>query len=136
MTHAARCEHDVHSRLLECSQCSAIRIAGQPCPHCGFLPQRPPKPVAIGDGDLGLVTDGRAQRIQHDRATKLQWLAMFQYIEQHEGKRPKYALANYRQKFGEWPSWGVVVEPIMPTAECRAWVRSRQIAYAKARSAA
>ncbi len=29
------------SRLLECSQCGAIRVGGEPCPHCGFLPQRP-----------------------------------------------------------------------------------------------
>ena len=26
------------SRLLECSQCSAIRAGGQACPQCGFLP--------------------------------------------------------------------------------------------------
>jgi superfamily II DNA or RNA helicase len=54
--HTARCEAVAKSRLLECSRCSAMRTAGEPCPHCGFLPQRPPKHVPIGDGDLGLVT--------------------------------------------------------------------------------
>ncbi len=31
------------SRLVECSQCKSIRIAGEACKNCGFLPQRPPK---------------------------------------------------------------------------------------------
>src|SRR5262249_22804776 len=49
-THTARGERG--SRLLECSQCSAIRVAGEPCPSCGFLPQAPPRYVPILDGDL------------------------------------------------------------------------------------
>ena len=35
---AVRTKHA--SRLLECTQCGAVRIAGEPCFHCGFLPQR------------------------------------------------------------------------------------------------
>ena len=27
--------------LLTCTQCSAIRTAGKPCPNCGFMPRRP-----------------------------------------------------------------------------------------------
>ena len=57
--HAALRAWTPKSRLLECSQCSAIRIAGEPCPHCGFLPQRRREPCAIGDGDLGLVEGAR-----------------------------------------------------------------------------
>jgi hypothetical protein len=29
-----------------------IRIAGEPCSACGFLPQAPPRPVPILDGEL------------------------------------------------------------------------------------
>jgi superfamily II DNA or RNA helicase len=47
------------SRLLECSQCGAIRVAGEACPHCGFLPVRPPRTVPFIDGDLGLVNSAR-----------------------------------------------------------------------------
>ena len=59
--HAARCEHYA-SRLLECSQCGAVRIAGEPCGHCGFLPQRPPRSIRFEDGDLAEV--GRDRRIK------------------------------------------------------------------------
>ena len=33
------------SRLLECSQCGAIREGGKACFHCGFLPQKPPQNI-------------------------------------------------------------------------------------------
>jgi hypothetical protein len=42
---------------------------------------------------------------------------------------------KYREKFGDWPR-SRTVTPITPMPEVRSWVRSRQIAYAKARSAA
>jgi hypothetical protein len=92
--------------------------------------------VPIRDGELGLVEGGRAQQVQHDRATKLRWLGMFNWIAAERGYKPSWAAVNYKQKFGAWPSNGIVVEPITPTAECRSWVRSRLIAYAKARGAA
>ena len=40
-------EHGSASRLLECTQCGAVRDGGEPCFHCGFLPQRPPRDVII-----------------------------------------------------------------------------------------
>jgi superfamily II DNA or RNA helicase len=133
--HAARCEGG-KSRLIECSQCGTIRIAGEPCPNCGFLPQRPPKPVAISNGDLGLVQGGRVRPAQYDPASKKQWLAMLTTIAGERGYKPGWAAVNYKEKFGAWPPYGTQVEPIPPTAECRSWVRSRQIAFAKRRGAA
>jgi superfamily II DNA or RNA helicase len=132
--HAKRSEHG--GRLVECSQCATIRIGGEPCPNCGFLPQRPPKPVPIGDGDLGLVTGGRARLAQYDHATKMQWLGMLTAVAAERGYKKGWAAVNYKEKFGDWPPCGAHVEPIAPTAECRAWVRSRLIAYAKRRGAA
>jgi hypothetical protein len=134
--HAARCEHGSKSRLLECSQCSAIRVAGEPCPSCGFLPQAPPKPIHIGDGELGLVQGGRAQPHQYDHATRMQWLGMLTHIEGERGYREGWARVNYSKKFGAWPARGLRVDPIMPTPECRSWVRSQLIAYAKGRGRA
>jgi superfamily II DNA or RNA helicase len=39
--HEARDQKAV-SRLVECSQCGALRIGGEACGHCGFVPQRRP----------------------------------------------------------------------------------------------
>ncbi len=43
--HQRRCEHPA-SRLLECSQCGAVRVAGEACFHCGFLATAPGAPGA------------------------------------------------------------------------------------------
>jgi superfamily II DNA or RNA helicase len=47
------------SRLVECKNCGVVRMAGEPCWHCGYMPQRPAMPVEIEDGELGLVTRDR-----------------------------------------------------------------------------
>ena len=36
--HEARGARGTEAGLLECSQCGAMRLGGQPCPHCGFMP--------------------------------------------------------------------------------------------------
>jgi superfamily II DNA or RNA helicase len=126
--HTARQEFKSSSRILECSQCSAIRLAGEPCPHCGFLPQRPPRSISVHDGDLGLVEGGRAKPANDD---PVQWLGMLTAIADECGYKPGWVAYRYKEKFGVWPP-RVSVQPLAPTPECRSWVRSRIIAYAKA----
>ena len=138
--HAARREYG--SRLLECTQCGAIRVAGEPCSSCGFLPQAPPRPVPISAGDLGLVEGRRAKAAEYTMAQRMEWLAMLTYIQQERGYkpdapgRPGWPSVNYKEKFACWPPYGAHVEPIPPSPEVRSWVRSRMIAYAKSKSAA
>src|SRR5262249_1201262 len=48
------------SKLIECSQCSTLRVGGLPCPNCGFLPKRPAEFVVPADGELVLVVAGTA----------------------------------------------------------------------------
>jgi DNA repair protein RadD len=134
--HAARCEAGSKSRLLECSQCSGIRIAGEPCPHCGFLPQRPPRAVRIANGELGLVNGGHAQPHAYDPAARAQWHGMLTAIADERGYKPGWVAHKYKEKFGSYPPWGSTPRPISPTPEVRSWMRSRMIAYAKSQSAA
>jgi DNA repair protein RadD len=47
------------SGLIECTECSALRLGGQPCPACGFMPRRPSRGVDYVDGDLALVGAAR-----------------------------------------------------------------------------
>jgi superfamily II DNA or RNA helicase len=130
-THAARdLEHG--SRLLECSQCGSIRVAGEPCAHCGFLPQRPPRSVFIADGDLALVDGSRRTNGNvFDPAERERWHAMLVWIADERGYKPGWAAYKFKEKFGAWPPWGAKPEPIPPTPEIRSWVRSRMIAYAR-----
>ena len=67
----------------------------------------------------------------------MQWLGMLTAIALERGYEPEVGpTVNYKEKFGVWPPYGLVVAPIPPTPEVRSWVRSRLIAYAKSKSAA
>ena len=133
--HTARLTAGYSSRLLGCTQCDAVRVAGEACFHCGFLPQRPPRSIDFEDGELGLVDHQirRAKPYIYDRA---RWHAMLVAIGNERGYKPGWAAHQYKQKFGAWPPWGSSPQPIPPTPEIRAWVRSRLIAYGKVRGAA
>jgi superfamily II DNA or RNA helicase len=131
LEHTARQQHR-EARLLECTQCGAIRMGGEPCPVCGFLPHRPPRDVFVREGDLGLVTNGRARGTEYDPETRQRWHSMFAYIAAERGYRPGWVAHQYRTKFGAFPPWGLSPEPITPTPEVRSWVRSRMIAFARA----
>ena len=135
--HAARLAAGHHSRLVECTSCGSVRTAGEPCGHCGFLPQRPPRAIVFGDGDLGLVDrKSGAVRSAFDPHERMRWLAMLYFIERERGYRRTWARVNYREKFGTWPPYGSPMPPMEPTPEVLSWVRSRMIAYAKARQKA
>jgi hypothetical protein len=124
--HVARNELGGH-KILECSQCGGLRVGGQACPCCGFLPQRPPRAVPIIEGDLGLVQAGKASPPQYDRT---QWFAMLTAVGIERCYKAGWAAVNYKEKFGTWPPCRSIA-PQPPSPEVRAWVRSRMIAYAK-----
>lgn len=124
-------------RLLECTECGALRQAGLPCPGCGFLPQRAPKAVFVADGELGEVgRDRRASAGILDPAARARWHSMIAYIAAERGYQRGWVSHQYKDKFGTWPAWGASLAPIPPTPEVRSWVRSRMIRYAKGRRSA
>jgi superfamily II DNA or RNA helicase len=129
--HIARLTHQA-GKLLECSQCGALRLGGQPCPHCSFLPKRPPRDVFVADGELGLVTNGRAHGPDYDPETRRRWHSMFAHIAEERGYKPGWIAHQYKTKFGAFPRWNSAPEPIPPTPEVKSWVRSRMIAFARA----
>jgi DNA repair protein RadD len=117
--------------LIECTQCTALRVGGKPCPCCGFMPARPAQYVPIADGELGLVKGGRADAA-FDADERRRWLGMLISIGMQRGYKPGWAAFKFKEKFGEWPPYGLKVTPATPSAEVSAWVRSREIAFAKA----
>jgi DNA repair protein RadD len=132
--HNARAR-EAGSRLLECSNCKAIRVAGEACTSCGFRPKRSPRDVTFGEGELGLVRGGRARAKHYSVADRERWHRMLTAIALERGYNPGWVFHKYREKFGDRPP-ARVVTPIEPSPEVRSWVRSRDIAYAKRRRAA
>src|SRR5262249_49769731 len=124
-------ESDSRSNVSLATQFFQQPARGEPCPHCGFLPKRPPRDVFVADGELGLVTNGRARDPAYDPETRRQWHSMFAYIAGERGYKPGWVAHQYRTKFGTFPPWGSTPEPIPPTPEVKSWVRSRMIAFAR-----
>jgi superfamily II DNA or RNA helicase len=124
------------SRLIECSQCSALRTAGEKCPHCGFFPQRRPDLIVFREGELARINkNSRSAASAYDPNERMRWHAELTYIAAERGYRPGWAAHKYKEKFGTWPPTRAI-KPISPTPEILSWVRSRNIAYAKGRQKA
>jgi superfamily II DNA or RNA helicase len=131
-THAARLHSGYSSRLLECTKCGSIRVVGEACCHCGFVPQRPAKAVTFTDGSLALVDrKSRVAAPATDPHERTRWHAELSYIAAERGYRSGWVAHKYKQKFGIWPPVRSIT-PKQPSAEVLSWVRSRDIAYAKA----
>src|SRR6185312_11954181 len=131
-THTARLSRYKTLPLLECTQCGSIRVAGQACAACGFLPKRPAEPVVFADGDLALVDRRRREaRPLSDPNEQMRWHAMLLGIAGERGYRPGWAGHKFKEKFGFWPP-RVQPPTIKASPEVLSWVRSRNIAWAKA----
>jgi DNA repair protein RadD len=134
--HAKR-ELGVIGRLIECSQCGAMRAVGEKCPSCGFFPHRRPDPVIFREGELARVNrQTRTVESTNDPNERMRWHAMLVSIGNERGYKSGWASYKYREKFGVWPPYRAMVQPMTPSPEVRSWVRSRNIAYAKAQGKA
>jgi DNA repair protein RadD len=115
--------------LTVCPECAAVRWQGDPCTACGWQPSRPAFPVDVVDGDLVEVG---CQPVEPDDAYKVAFYGQLVWIGRERGYQPGWAAHQFRQKYKHWPMTRYV-EPLVPTPEVRSWVRSRQIAWARAR---
>lgn len=128
--HAARSDYRAPG-LTKCPECSAVRMAGQPCPQCGWRPKPKGIPINVVDGDLASVARDRTTRAPiYSAADKLLFYRQLVWIARERGYRDGWCAHKYREKFGDWPKVRHV-DPIEPTDTVRSWVRSRQIAYAR-----
>jgi hypothetical protein len=60
---------------------------------------------------------------------------MFVHIAKQRDYKPGWAAHKYKEKFRVWPP-GSQPAPQEPSPEVLSWIRSRNIAYAKARQKA
>ena len=96
------------------------------------MPRRPGEHLTIREGELAhLDHDGHQHNHRYDADERKRWHRMLAYIAQQRGYKAGWAGYKFKEKFGTWPD-SRHVEPYPPTPEVASWVRSRQIAYAKA----
>ena len=92
--------------------------------------------IIFSEGELALVDrNNRTVRASSDPNERMRWMAELTFICQHRQYNPGWARHKYREKFGDWPPYGAV-PPKEPSREVLSWVRSRNIAWAKAQQKA
>jgi superfamily II DNA or RNA helicase len=139
--HAARGTNG-HPSLVDCPECHAIRFQGQPCPACGWRPRPKAVPVEVAEGELVAVgRDNHTARppvadTMWDSAARRKFYSELLWIERERQYRRGFAAHKYREKFNSWPDGMCAVEPTLPSDAVLSWVRSRQIAYARAQDKA
>lgn len=125
----------------ECPNChylKAPRVAK--CPACGHEAAHHAKPVLVERGTLKELKPEDINKEmpaaskfpnKHKTYGELMW-----YQRAH-GKKDKWALANYKTLYGVWPRDSVMGQWKdyfnAPDMELASWIKSRQIAYVKAK---
>jgi hypothetical protein len=117
--------------LVTCSQCSAIRNAGKPCPECGFMPRRPGEYLYVRDGDLAEIErNGTLRPNQYTPEQQFDFHRMLTHIAIERGYKPGWAAYKFKERFGHWPKHRSV-PPLPPNPEVTSWERHCRIKYAK-----
>lgn len=116
----------------KCPACSFLRPPKVPqCPSCGFMP-KPTCGIKNAAGELVEL----ASRLKQKEviADNKRLYAELLYYANQRGYKPGWASVNYRERVGGWPprEW-VTVPPVEPTRETLNWIKSKMIAYVKAR---
>jgi DNA repair protein RadD len=123
--------------LRECPSCKQIMAAPPPCLQCGWEPRPRGRDVDFLDGELGLVSGGRAHAQPATQAEKIIFHAELREFAKGRDYRPGWAAHKFKEKFGHFPPWDWNDRPTCePSITTRSWIKSRQIAFAKSRSAA
>jgi DNA repair protein RadD len=141
VTHEARVATIGSNPFVECKACGHLRLRGMACDACGWEPKPPARPVDYIDGEL--IELGASSRIARpselERKIFYAELRGFQETARKRDGTPYargWAANQYRTKHGNYPPWHWNDQPaVTPSPATLRWIRSRQIAFAKARKA-
>jgi DNA repair protein RadD len=114
----------------KCGKCSFLKPAKVlVCPACGFKPE-PKCDVVNKEGELvEFSAHGVRKQTKTDR---LGFYRELKHFANASGYKSGWVAHKYKEKFGHWPKGLDHWPPMPPSPETLGWIRSRQIAFAKA----
>ena len=119
-----------------CDDCKAVipRRATR-CPECGAI-REAKSTVVHQDGELIELGSGRTSTLRPTLEDRAAFFGELKWIAGERGYTSGWASHKFKEKFGVWPNDPRVkfVVPTSPSLKTKNWVRSRQIAFAKARA--
>jgi len=139
-THAARiAETGGSDPFCECKACGHLRMKGMACDKCGWQPKPPARAVEYINGEL--VELGNPAVIPSDTERRIFYAELRDYQQTARKKdgspyHQGWAANQYRTKHGSFPPWSWNNDPsVSPSPATLRWIKSRQIAWAKAKRA-
>ena len=116
-----------------CSTCAYVMPPKvKVCPCCGTERKVPSGYIETEDGELRAINAETAPAVA-SQLVKQEWYGGLLGFAQERGYAPGWAYHKFKDKFGVYPSGQLRKVPRTPSVEIRSWVKSRQIAAAKAR---
>jgi DNA repair protein RadD len=117
-----------------CDDCKAILPRrAKVCAECGAI-QEAKSQIDHQDGELVKLGSGKKASILPTHDEKAQFFAELKGFAAIKGFAPGWAAHKFREKFGSWPNDFAWVAAEAPSLRVRNWIRSRQIAFARARA--
>ena len=116
---------------ITCKRCDHIYAPQPRCPKCDYKYETRGKGVAFVDGELLELTPSRSAPTHEERK---QWYQQLRGHAAIKGFKPGWAFFKYQEKFKEEPlrEWNNLPE-MLPGESVKRWIKSRLIAFHKAR---
>jgi superfamily II DNA or RNA helicase len=115
----------------ECASCGVLMPKfARVCPDCKFEAAPQGRDVETVDGDL-VELDGKRKGKAPSAAEKRQFYAELLGAGEQRGKTVGWALANFRERYSEWPHGKSSIAACDPSPATLSWLKSRAIRYAK-----
>ncbi|WP_407194386.1 DEAD/DEAH box helicase [Bradyrhizobium sp. STM 3566] len=118
----------------KCPKCTFLKPPKTPiCPACGFKPE--PKCDVVNKAGELIELRTRDQKTKVTHAERVTFYCELKHFAAARGYKSGWVAHKFKEKFGSWPTGLDGYPAVKPTAATLGWIRSRQIAYAKARGA-
>jgi DNA repair protein RadD len=118
-----------------CPQCQFVKPPKMSvCPSCGFEAKHGPKEITCAAGELVELNRNKRKVPPTERSEK-GFYAELKHVAASRGYKPGWAAAKFKDWRGKWPprSWQHEITPREPSLATLNWIRSQNIAWAKAR---
>jgi hypothetical protein len=120
--------------LVDCPECGGARWQGSHCAGCGWRPRTRAEAVDVIDADLvPMQRDGIARPRVTAPEGKIAFYRQLLWIARERGYSDGWAWHKVSEKFGHSVNTPRGYEPLPPSDEVRAWVKSKAIAWARRR---
>jgi DNA repair protein RadD len=119
-----------------CDECKAVMPRmSRVCSQCGATREAKSDVVHI-DGELVEFGSGQSGKLEPSLAEKGDFFGELKWIATIRGYSEGWAAHKFRERFSHWPNdWRIrSAAPREPSLKTKNWIRSRQIAFARARA--